>query len=78
MKVWEVSDVESGSDHKYVKFTIQYDNTCYHRHKLETKHAKIDKYIRKVRNKYIKELKKVGKNLSVTENLSSTGDCKMK
>lgn len=58
---WTASDEETHSEHKSVKFTIQYDNICCGRHRLEGKrgkHAKFDKNVRKIRNKYIIKLQK--------------------
>lgn len=50
---WEISDDESLSDHRYIKFQIDYNNEDYHRHRLETKHgkhAKFESKVRKIRN----------------------------
>lgn len=68
---WHVSDDTSLSDHRYIKFTLRnYKNIDYQRHGLQTKkgkHAKFDKNIRKLSNKYVIELK----NTATTELLDT-------
>lgn len=60
---WHVSDDASLSDHLYIKFKVKsFKNIDHQRHGLQTKtgkHAKFDNKIKKLKNKYIKEIQRV-------------------
>lgn len=60
--VWDVNGDESDSDHKYIKFQLQYCNANYKRYRVKMKnrkHTKYDKLINHIRKKYVKDLKRI-------------------
>lgn len=60
--VWDVNEDESGSDQKYIKFQLQYCDASFKRYSVEMKHRKNTKYEKlknHIRNKYVKDLKRI-------------------